>query len=140
MTEREEITGGQTYCAKNAECVYWGNPDCPFFSTGKVYSGCTANRTAPPNKREEIKEGMAGIELGIDDLCGIKDGHTHLTPLGREKVLRHLRSQDVVIRVDEPLPSAFDIDDNVISALEYKKKLAGYVAFVPLIEEVSDGG
>ena len=44
-------------------------------------------------------------------------------------------SQGCVIKVVGELPSIFDSNENVISALEYKKKLAGYVAVEPLIEE-----
>ena len=36
---------------------------------------------------EKVKDAMVGIELGVDDLCGILEGHTHLTPQGREKIL-----------------------------------------------------
>lgn len=38
-----------------------------------------------------------------------------------------LASLGVVLILDEKLPSVFDLEDNVISALDYKKKLKGYV-------------
>lgn len=33
--------------------------------------------------REEIREGIGEIELNVDDLCGVLEGHVHLTPQGR---------------------------------------------------------
>lgn len=51
-----------------------------------------------------------------------------------DKILRNEDSQGVVIKVDKPLPDAFDINDDVMSALEYRKKLEGYSFFEPLIE------
>ena len=52
-----------------------------------------------------------------------------------EQVIQKLHSQGIVIKVDRELPSIFDSDENILSALEYKKKLAGYVAVELLIKE-----
>ena len=43
------------------------------------------------------------------------------------KLFPYLDSVGIVQRVDSELPSIFNINEDVISALEYKKKLAGYV-------------
>ena len=49
--------------------------------------------------------------------------------------LRDLDAQGVVKRVDRELPSIFDFNEDIISALEYRKKLAGYVATESLLKE-----
>ena len=50
-------------------------------------------------------------------------------------ILNYLHSQGVVIQSDRELPSTFDVNENGISALEYKKKLAGCAFVEPLIKE-----
>ena len=52
--------------------------------------------------------------------------------------LQRLSDLGVVIRVEGKLPSVFDSNEDVISALEYKKKLEGYVAVESLIEGGSE--
>jgi len=46
---------------------------------------------------------------------------------------RGLAERGVVIKVKGELPSIFDINDDVISALEYKRKLDVYTAVESLI-------
>jgi len=41
------------------------------------------------------------------------------------------------VAVKAELPSVFDANEDVISALEYGKKLTGYTAFESLIDEIS---
>lgn len=52
-------------------------------------------------KQEEIMSdsGLGAIELGVEDLCGILEGHTHLTPQGRDKILSYLHAQGMVMKV-----------------------------------------
>lgn len=94
-------------------------------------------------KQEEIREGIAEL----DKLCPLGNGGECPPDNAKCKkcaykfqtadvILSYLHSKDVAIKVAESLPSAFDIDDEVISAIEYKKKLVGYSLTEPLIKEV----
>jgi len=90
-------------------------------------------------KQEEIREGIAR-ELcyewwnpitrweDLDEMN--RTIYYHLA----NAVVSYLHSQGVVIQVKGELPSIFDVGEDVISALEYKKKLEGYVAVEPLVE------
>ena len=80
------------------------------------------------------------IQKGIDNIlhnCYSKDLsacslHKIFQPVkGRNELLKYLHSQGVGIKGE--LPSIFDANEDVISALEYKKKLVGF--FELLIEE-----
>lgn len=76
--------------------------------------------------REEIREGMFRAYLKFQ-----RPGSSHHRFL-IDHLLEYLHSKGVVRKVGGELPSIFDADENMLSALEYKKKLAGY--FEPLIE------
>ena len=52
-----------------------------------------------------------------------------------DTILQHLHEEGVVIETGADLPSIFDVDESVISTLEYRKKLAGYALVEPLIEK-----
>ena len=95
-------------------------------------------------KQEEIREGIAKIEVGnlwdmednrIGALCEIgKDGAS--------RVIDYLHSQGVVIQVERELPEIpkFEYDHPQYrgllqrGAINYSKLLAGYVPVEPLIE------
>jgi len=80
-------------------------------------------------KQEEIRQGT--IEFWRD--AGEKLTRARTTEL-TDIYLGWLAGKGVVIKVNGELPSIFDVNENVISALEYKKKLEDYVAVEPLIE------
>uniref|UniRef100_A0A6H1ZEP6 Uncharacterized protein n=1 Tax=viral metagenome TaxID=1070528 RepID=A0A6H1ZEP6_9ZZZZ len=65
----------------------------------------------------------------------IRDGVSQDLPIGfiTEIVLENLHNAGCVLKVEGELPSAFDIKEDVISVVEYKKKLAGYCLTEPLI-------
>ena len=48
------------------------------------------------SKREEIREGLEKIEIFPHELHHYRDGHTHLTPQGRDKFLSYLHKEGVV--------------------------------------------
>jgi len=76
-------------------------------------------------KQEEIREHL--IELFEQTTIG--EAPDKLA----DAVMWVLNEDGVVIQVDKELPSIFNVNEAVISALEYKKKLGGYVAVEPLI-------
>ena len=102
------------------------------------------------SRQEEIREGIAETirQVYIDgynarcngEVWEQEDGSVNLPEQGilikTLQLEQWLDSQGVVIVAERELPSIFDIDEDVISALEYKKMLAGFVAFEPLIKEV----
>lgn len=49
--------------------------------------------------------------------------------------MRFLHSQGVVLKADGEWPTIFDYNDDVITALEYKKKLKDFTRFEPLVKE-----
>ena len=49
-------------------------------------------------------------------------------------LMERLGELGVVIKIEEKLPSIFDSSEGCISALDYQKKLAGYVKTEPLTE------
>ena len=103
-------------------------------------------------RQEEIGEGISGIELGVDDLCGVLEGHVHLTPQGSAKVVKYLHSEGAAIKVDRELPESPNADYLIsqydgeeataedvalmhLNGIEKGKSLmlkAGYVAVEPL--------
>jgi len=71
----------------------------------------------------------------MDKQANIRDGLIQITkskPMAYE-LLRFLRDNSVVIKVDGELPSIFNSNEDVISALEYQKGLIGYVAVESLM-------
>ncbi len=42
---------------------------------------------------DEVRDEMSKIELGINDVCSIKEGHTHFLPQGIEKILNRKDSK-----------------------------------------------
>ena len=72
-------------------------------------------------------------EQAILDLMDYKGFHRAPTEGVVDCVFRSLSRGGVVIKVEGKLPSIFDANEDVISALEYKKKLEGYVAVESLI-------
>jgi len=93
-------------------------------------------------KQEEIREGIRESILRSCDSedCGnIPCDATcpYLNKLVDDR-LHRLHSQGVVLRVEKELPSVFNGKGDVTSALEYKKKLAGYGFFEALIEEKNE--
>jgi len=79
------------------------------------------------DKRTEIRKGIAII---------LKSVHRSPASEGWElNILEYLHSQGAVLKVKRELPSVFDNNEDCISAIEYRKKLAGYGFFEPLIEE-----
>ena len=52
--------------------------------------------------------------------------YTGKTGMHLDVVKRELSEAGVVIKKEGELPSIFDVNDDTISALEYKKKLVGY--------------
>ena len=57
-----------TYCSKNGECVLWGKLTCPFYSTGKVYSECSAFRSTSITKYRKKPVVIEAIQFtGTDE-------------------------------------------------------------------------
>ena len=88
-------------------------------------------------KQEEIKEGVQEL---IDKCYGASSpDYPKLIAFQPQKFLNELfpllDRLGVVIKVDGELPSIFDSNENGISALKYKEKLAGYIKTKPLVEE-----
>jgi len=83
-------------------------------------------------KQEKIRE------QAILDLMEYKGFHRAPTEYIIDCVMRSLSRDGAVIKVEGELPSVFDSNEDVISALEYKKKLEGYVAVESLIEGGSE--
>ena len=91
-------------------------------------------------KQAELSEELGCIKLDKYDLWNYKYGHTHLTPRGRDKVLAHLKSKGVVIKVDRELPEDcigwLEGEYGGVKSMWIKKdklKQAGYVAVEELI-------
>ena len=76
--------------------------------------------------REEIREEVGEIYVNN---CRVGMDANEFS----EELFNYLHSQDVVIIKNRKLPSIFDGKGEAMSALEYKKKLEGYVAVEPLI-------
>ena len=79
-------------------------------------------------KQEEIWEGIAQLVMEV----GKSNRHSYAVAEG---IMRYLHDNDVVIKVEGELPSAFNTNGDVISAVQYKKKLTDCGFFEPLIEE-----
>ena len=79
------------------------------------------------SKQEEIREGVEARfrEAGLTTI----DARNFA-----QATLKDLDSQGVVLKADRGLPSIFDANEGVISALEYVNKLKGYVAVESLVE------
>ena len=100
------------------------------------------------SKQKEIREGIArkifewckrnGYIVASFEWKEITGATRGLILAVTDIVLEYEVSQGVAIKVEGELPSIFDNDENVISALEYQKKLAGCVKTKPLIEEAKD--
>lgn len=74
-------------------------------------------------------------ERAITDLMNYKGFGRALCKRIVDCVLGTLNSEDVMIKDESKLPSVFDIDDNVISAMRFKRKLAESGYLEPLIKE-----
>ena len=86
-------------------------------------------------KQEEIREAITYCPEGKE--CphyGSKNWQDCIDCMV-ENVMNTLHSQGCVFRVEGKLPSIFNSNEDVISALEYRKKLVGYVPVEPLVKE-----
>jgi len=81
------------------------------------------------NRREDIRE------HAIIDLMNYKGFHRAPTECIVDYVLQSLDLEGCVLRVEKKLPSVFNSNEDVMSALKYREKLVDYVAIEPLIEE-----
>jgi len=98
-----------------------------------------------PSKQEEIREGIKEWVLEIRQyLCSTEFAPEPfkepvetdvLTIEFPKKLLSYLAKEGCVLKVERELPSVFNGKGEVMSALEYRKKLAGYGTFEPLIEQ-----
>ena len=77
-------------------------------------------------KQEKIKEATGYLK---DGECIYPDGVDY--PCSQGCVMCYLKYIDSYVVIMGELPSVFDADENVMSALEYKKKLK----FEPLVKK-----
>ena len=90
-------------------------------------------------EQAKIREGLSrivrDINAGIFDIPVESKGSPQtIAEFEADSLLSYLDKEGAVLLVERELPSAFNINVDVISALEYKKKLAGWCAVEPLIE------
>ena len=86
------------------------------------------------SKQEEIRKGIARIGVGgINPLENARPNR-HGYEVA-DDILAYLHSQGVVLQVEKPLPSIFNVNEDVLSAMEYRKLLDGCGFFEPLIKE-----
>lgn len=85
-------------------------------------------------RQEEIRDRLGGriFELITRGEPSLKEDMEHAL-IQVDKILNDLHSQDVAIKIEGELPSIFGVENNVIDAMEYKKKLEGYTKWEPLI-------
>ena len=87
-------------------------------------------------KRQMIREGIKAIYLmPLPEFGGQLDTLERVAEFRADYTMSFLDESGCVLRTDGGLPSVFDSNEDVMSALKYREKLAGYVAVEPLIEE-----
>ena len=82
------------------------------------------------SKQEEIRMALGQWLASYDGR--VERGNVPTVSETIDEIIEVLDSKGAVLLAEKEWPSIFNIDENVISALEYKKKLAGFVAVEPL--------
>lgn len=125
MTKQEECK--HTGRILSGSVFSWECVDCGF--VGKKMSA----------KQEEIREGIDKIlhnaYLAKPDIDGRDLYEIFMEKDTPDKILCYLHSRDVAIKANKKLPSAFDINEDAISAVDYQKKLKGWCYCESLIEK-----